>query len=344
MKNLLSLKKNFFKNKSILITGGTGSLGQSLVFFLIKNNFPLKKIIIFSRDELKQFEMSESYYLKNKSNLRFFLGDVRDKSRLQFALRDVNFVIHAAALKHVPIAEYNPFEFIQTNVLGAQNIIESSLEPFSLVENIVALSTDKASSPINLYGATKLCSDKLFVSANNIKGRKNIKFSVVRYGNVMGSRGSVLHTFLKQNNSGFFNITNENMTRFNILIEDAVKMIIWTLINNYGGEIFVPKLPSLKITDLAKAINPNNKINITGLRPGEKIHEEMISAYDSGNSFDMEKYYAILPNNLLNIYLKSGYKLVPKNFTYNSGNNSNFLKISEIKKIINEFKIKELTK
>jgi FlaA1/EpsC-like NDP-sugar epimerase len=160
----------------------------------------------------------------------------------------------------------------------------------------------------------------------------------------MGSRGSVLHTFLKQNNSGFFNITNENMTRFNILIEDAVKMIIWTLINNYGGEIFVPKLPSLKITDLAKAINPNNKINITGLRPGEKIHEEMISAYDSGNSFDMEKYYAILPNNLLNIYLKSGYKLVPKNFTYNSGNNSNFLKISEIKKIINEFKIKELTK
>jgi len=344
MKNLLSLKKNFFKNKSILITGGTGSLGQSLVFFLIKNNFPLKKIIIFSRDELKQFEMSESYYLKNKSNLRFFLGDVRDKSRLQFALRDVNFVIHAAALKHVPIAEYNPFEFIQTNILGAQNIIESSLEPFSLVENIVALSTDKASSPINLYGATKLCSDKLFVSANNIKGRKNIKFSVVRYGNVMGSRGSVLHTFLKQNNSGFFNITNENMTRFNILIEDAVKMIIWTLINNYGGEIFVPKLPSLKITDLAKAINPNNKINITGLRPGEKIHEEMISAYDSGNSFDMEKYYAILPNNLLNIYLKSGYKLVPKNFTYNSGNNSNFLKISEIKKIINEFKIKELTK
>jgi UDP-N-acetylglucosamine 4,6-dehydratase len=344
MKSLLSLKKNFFKNKSILITGGTGSLGQSLVFFLIKNNFPLKKIIIFSRDELKQFEMSESYYLKNKSNLRFFLGDVRDKSRLQFALRDVNFVIHAAALKHVPIAEYNPFEFIQTNVLGAQNIIESSLEPFSLVENIVALSTDKASSPINLYGATKLCSDKLFVSANNIKGRKNIKFSVVRYGNVMGSRGSVLHTFLKQNNSGFFKITNENMTRFNILIEDAVKMIIWTLINNYGGEIFVPKLPSLKITDLAKAINPNNKINITGLRPGEKIHEEMISAYDSGNSFDMEKYYAILPNNLFNIYLKSGYKLVPKNFTYSSGNNSNFLKISEIKKIINEFKIKELTK
>jgi UDP-N-acetylglucosamine 4,6-dehydratase/5-epimerase len=342
MKNSILKKNFFFKNKSILITGGTGSLGQNLVLFLLKNKFPFKKIIIFSRDELKQFKMSEEFDVKKNLNLRFFLGDVRDKDRLKFALRDVNFVIHAAALKQVPIAEYNPFEFIQTNVLGAQNIIESSLDPLCLVENVIALSTDKASSPINLYGATKLCSDKLFVSANNIKGRKNIKFSVARYGNVMGSRGSVLHTFLEQNNTGSFKITDERMTRFNILIDDAVRMIIWTLTNNYGGEIFIPKLPSLKIIDLAKAINPKNKIKKIGLRPGEKIHEEMISAYDSINSVDMHKYYAILPDFLLKTYLKKNYKLVPKDFIYSSDKNNHFLKIEEIKKMIDQFRKNEI--
>jgi FlaA1/EpsC-like NDP-sugar epimerase len=237
--------KNFLKNQTILITGGTGSFGKAFVNYLLENKIPLKKIIIFSRDELKQYEMNEIYDDKKYPQLRFFIGDVRDKDRVKIAFKDVDFIIHAAALKQVPAAEYNPLEFIKTNILGAQNIIEAAID--NNVKKVIALSTDKASSPINLYGATKLCSDKLFISSNNIVGKKDIKFSVVRYGNVMGSRGSVLHKFLKQKKTGELSITDADMTRFNISLNQGVEMVLWSLINSFGGEIFVPKIPYFKL-------------------------------------------------------------------------------------------------
>ena len=252
--------KNHFKNKKILITGGTGSFGNAFVNYIVNNKLPLKKIIIYSRDEFKQFKMAEKFPIKKFSFMRYFLGDVRDKDRLSRALGDVDIVIHAAALKQVPLAEYNPIEYIKTNILGAQNIIEASLD--NNVEKVIALSTDKAASPINLYGATKLCSDKLFVAANNIKGNKKIFFSVVRYGNVMGSRGSVIPLFLETKKKNFFPITDTKMTRFNISLEEAVKMVIWSIQNLKGGEILVPKIPSFKITDLAKAICMKTKLKI----------------------------------------------------------------------------------
>jgi UDP-N-acetylglucosamine 4,6-dehydratase (inverting) len=325
--------KNFFKNKSLLITGGTGSFGKAFVNYLLKNKMHLKKIIIFSRDELKQFEMNKIFSENQYQNIRYFIGDVRDKDRLKLALNNVDIVVHAAALKQVPIAEYNPFEFIKTNVMGAQNLIESCLN--SSVKNIIALSTDKASSPVNLYGATKLCSDKLFVAANNMKGKQNIRFSIIRYGNVMGSRGSVLETFLQQKKSGVFQITDKKMTRFNINMSEAIDFVIYCLINLKGGEIFVPKLPSFYITDLAKAVSDSCKTNIIGIRPGEKIHEEMISSYDSLNTIDLGRCFAILNQNNLEFYKDE--KFLHPDFTYQSNTNNNFLNVAQLKKIIKDF-------
>jgi UDP-N-acetylglucosamine 4,6-dehydratase len=329
--------KNYFKNKSILITGGTGSFGKTLVNFLLKYKFPLRRIIIFSRDELKQFEMQKEINEKKYKNIRYFLGDVRDSNRLKLAFDDVDMIVHAAALKHVPASEFNPFEFINTNIIGAQNIIENAMS--SGIKNVVALSTDKASSPINLYGATKLCSDKLFISANNIVGNRNIKFSVVRYGNVMGSRGSVLHSFLEQKKSGTFFITDKRMTRFNISLEESVSMVLWCLRNSFGGEILVPKLPSFYVIDLAKAISGRCKIKFIGIRAGEKINEEMISEHDSVNTFDLGQYYAIVSEKIFNMYIKKGFKLVKKNFSYSSDKN-NFLSTQELKKIVEKFDLK----
>jgi len=342
MQKLLRNNINFFKNKTLLITGGTGSFGKAFVKFLLSNKIPLKKIIIFSRDELKQHEMSLVYSEEKFTNIRYFLGDIRDKSRLLSAFENVDIVIHAAALKQVVAAEYNPIEFIKTNVIGSQNIIECSLQLG--VQNIVALSTDKASSPINLYGATKLCADKLFSSANNIKGIKKIKFSIVRYGNVMGSRGSVLHSFIEQKKNNELLITDPSMTRFNIVLEEAINMVMWTILNSQGGEIFVPKIPSFNITDLAKAVCEKCKIKIIGTRPGEKIHEEMISSFDSKNTFDLNKYYAIVPENLIKFYKNKNFKLVDKNFSYNSKSNKDFIGISDLKKIVKNFYKDEITK
>ena len=277
-------------NKSILITGGTGSFGRNLTSFLLKNYKP-KKIIIFSRDELKQSQMMSEF--KNHKVLRFFIGDVRDYSRLKLAIRDVDYVFHAAALKHVPLAEYNPFEAVKTNILGAQNIIDASYE--NNVEKVLALSTDKASSPVNIYGATKLASDKLFIAANNYKGKLKTKFSVVRYGNVMGSRGSVVPIFSKLKNHDYFPITDKRMTRFNITLNEAILFVLDSLKMMHGGEIFVPKIPSFKVIDLAKAFDSNKKIKIIGMRPGEKLHEEMVSIGDSIYTIEFKKFLHYMP-------------------------------------------------
>jgi UDP-N-acetylglucosamine 4,6-dehydratase len=332
------MKNSFLKNKSILITGGTGTFGQTFVNEILKHHNVIKKIVIFSRDELKQFEMAQKFSLEKYPKLRYFLGDIRDKERVSRALVDINIVVHSAALKQVPKAEYDPFEYIKTNVLGAQNLIESCLD--RKVENVIALSTDKAVAPINLYGATKLCSDKLFLAANNIKGKNKIKFSVVRYGNVMGSRGSVLPVFLKNISKGFFPITDINMTRFSMSIQEAVDMVIWSMNNNFGGEIFVPKIPSYKIMDLVKAIYPKAKIKIIGKRPGEKIDEQLITEAESLNAYDLGKYYVILGTN--DKLLKRFYKIkainkISRNFTYTSKNNKNFLSVNELKKVIKNF-------
>lgn len=320
------------KNKSILITGGTGSFGKAMINYLLSMKNSPRRIVIFSRDELKQFELQKQFNNKQHKILRFFIGDVRDKQRLKRAFEGVDVLIHAAALKQVPTAEYNPIEYIKTNILGAQNIIEECLD--SKIKKVIALSTDKASSPINLYGATKLCSDKLFTSANNIKGNRNIQFSVVRYGNVFGSRGSIAPIFAKIKSNEVFPITDFKMTRFNITLESSIKMVLWVIKNMYGGEIFVPKIPSYRVTDLIKAFNKNARIKKIGIRPGEKIHEEMISLSDAINTVNLNKYYAILNDyakNLIN-YKKS--KFVDRNFYYNSANNPNFLNISEIKNLI----------
>ena len=269
----MKFNKKFLKNKSILVTGGTGSFGQLFVSHIMKNYKQIKKIIVFSRDELKQFEMSEKFSEKKFPKIRYFLGDLRDKDRIYRAIDDIDIVIHAAALKQVPKAEYDPFEYIKTNVVGAQNLIEACLD--KKVSNVISLSTDKAASPINLYGATKLCAEKLFIAANNIKGNRKIKFSVVRYGNVVGSRGSVIPYFLSKKKEGILPITNPNMTRFNMKLEEAVSMVIWSIENNRGGEIFVPKLPSYKILDLAKSIDKKSKIKIVGIRPEKKLKRRL---------------------------------------------------------------------
>lgn len=334
-----------FENKSILVTGGTGSFGKAFVKYLIKNFKGFKKIIIFSRDELKQFEMASLLSEKDYPFIRYFIGDVRDLSRLKRALEEVDYVIHAAALKQVEAAEYNPFEVIKTNIVGAQNIIEACLDS-PKVKKVVALSTDKAVSPINLYGASKLCSDKLFISANNIVGNKKKIFSVVRYGNVMGSRGSVIPVFLEQKKRGTIKVTDPSMTRFNITMTDSIKLVLHALDKSLGGEIFVPKIPSYKILTLAKAIGEKSKIKIVGVRPGEKIHEELISISEARHTLDIGKYYVILSpslersNNPLSMQLYKKYlnkknaKKVPKDFDYNSGRNKNFLNKDEIRKLL----------
>ena len=325
-----------FDNKSILVTGGTGSFGRAFIRTVLKQYPGVRRLVVYSRDELKQFEMSQELSPAEHKALRYFIGDVRDQDRLRRALEGIDTVVHAAALKQVPAAEYNPFECIKTNVLGAQNMIEACLD--SGVRNVVALSTDKAAAPINLYGATKLCSDKLFTAANNITGPRDLRLSVVRYGNVMGSRGSVIPFFLAQRANGFFPITDPTMTRFNISLEEGVQMVLWALDNAQGGEIFVPKIPSYRITDVAEAIDPGCEIRVIGIRPGEKLHEEMITASDSLNTVDLGPYYAILPSasdHFPEDYAeKRGGSRVEPGFAYNSGNNPHFLTVEEIRGLI----------
>jgi len=318
-----------------LITGGTGSFGKKCTQLILERYSP-KRLVIFSRDELKQYEMRQVF---NQKCMRYFLGDVRDQSRLKRALEDIDVVIHAAALKQVPAAEYNPFECIKTNVLGAQNLIEGCLD--TGVQRVVALSTDKAAAPINLYGATKLCSDKLFVAANNIAGSRDIRFSVVRYGNVMGSRGSVIPFFLEQRKTGVLPITDPEMTRFNISLLEGVEMVLWAIENAWGGEVLVPKIPSYRITDLAMAIGPECEHKIVGVRPGEKIHEEMITESDSFNTVDLGPYFAILPAgakyNMKNYCARTSAQKVEPGFRYDSGSNERFLGVDELRALIDNF-------
>ena len=325
-------------NKAVLVTGGTGSFGKAFVKRTLAQYPGIKRLVVFSRDELKQFEMSQVFGAKEYPAIRYFIGDIRDESRLRRALEGINIVVHAAALKQVPAAEYNPFECIKTNVLGAQNLIEACLD--TGVNCVVALSSDKAAAPINLYGATKLCSDKLFIAANNIKGSRDIRFCVVRYGNVMGSRGSVIPFFLERKRTGILPITDPAMTRFNISLAEGVEMVMWAIENALGGEIFVPKIPSYRITDLAQAIGPECKHTVVGIRPGEKIHEEMITASDSFNTVDIGRYYAILPSNdsvTSDRYLaQRGVVRIPAGFCYNSGTNPNFLTIDQIRTLIEQ--------
>jgi len=323
-------------NKSILITGGTGSLGKALTRRIF-NEYPgVKRLVIFSRDEQKQFQMAQEFPKSDYPAIRFFIGDVRDKQRLVRAMNGVDYVIHAAAMKHVHIAEYNPQECIKTNVVGAENVIDACLE--TKVERVVALSTDKACAPINLYGATKLTSDKLFVAANNVRGKNPIRFSVVRYGNVMGSNGSVIPFFLKKRRDGFLPITDPKMTRFNISLDEGVDMVLHALDTAWGGELFVPKIPSYRLVDVAKAIAPEIEHRVVGIRPGEKIHEEMITASDSYVTYDLGKYYAILPTvpvwNMDEFVTAFRAEKVPEGYSYNSENNGEFLSVDQLRELI----------
>jgi len=325
-------------NKSVLITGGTGSLGKELTKILLTRWPQIKRLVIYSRDEQKQFQMAQVYSESQYPCIRYFIGDVRDLDRLKRAFIGIDYVIHAAAMKHVHIAEYNPDECVKTNVGGAENVIKAALE--SDVTKVVALSTDKACAPVNLYGATKLTSDKLFIAANNIRGTKNIKFSVVRYGNVMGSNGSVIPFFLEKRKEGFLPITSRQMTRFNISLSGGVDMVLHALDTVWGGEIFIPKIPSYKITDVAIAIAPDCEHRVSGIRPGEKIHEEMITSSDSFTTYDLGKYYVILPQvprwNISEY--KSNFKaeLVPEGFSYSSGANTEWETIQSLRKLIKE--------
>ena len=327
-----------FNNKSILITGGTGSFGNEFVSTLIKKYKKIKKLIIFSRDELKQHEMSKKFSEDKYKFIRYFLGDIRDKNRLMSALNGVDFVVHAAALKQVPRAEYDPFEYIKTNILGAQNLIEGCIE--KKINKVIALSTDKAAAPINLYGATKLCSDKLFIAANNIIGFNGTKFSVVRYGNVLGSRGSLIDALKKNKKSNTFQITDYEMSRFNITLKESVNHVLWSFKNSPGGDILVPKLKSYMVIDLIKSFNPKLKLKKIGIRPGEKIYEEMVTESDSLNTIELKNYYVILPNTFSSnkilktrSYYKNKFnsKNVKRGFSYNSANNKDFLTIKELK-------------
>ncbi len=321
-------------DQSILITGGTGSFGKAFVRSVLDHCPKVKRLVVFSRDELKQFEMQQEFPESKYPALRFFIGDVRDQNRLRRALEGIDTVVHAAALKQVPAAEYNPFEFIQTNIMGAQNLIEACLD--TQVKRVVALSTDKAAAPINLYGATKLCSDKLFIAANNFKGPRDLRFSVVRYGNVMGSRGSVIPFFLEKAKTGVLPITDPDMTRFNISLDEGVEMVLWALERGLGGEILVPKIPSYRIVDVANAIAPNCRQDIVGIRPGEKLHEEMITQSDSPNTIDLGAYYAILSASSKARYLASNLKAAPvaTSFAYESGTNPDFLSVEQIRTLI----------
>ena len=320
----------------ILITGGTGSFGKAFTAEVLARYPEIERLVIFSRDELKQWEIQQLYPEYRFPQLRFFLGDVRDRDRLRRALEGIDTVVHAAALKQVPAAEYNPIEFINTNVLGAENLVQASMD--AGVRQVVALSTDKAAAPINLYGATKLCSDKLFIAANNIRGHRDLRFSVVRYGNVMGSRGSVIPFFLDKAKSGVLPITDSAMTRFNISLREGVAMVLWAINNTFGGELLVPKIPSYRIVDVAEAIGPSCEKPIVGIRPGEKIHEEMITASDSFCTVDLGSYYAILPVDgvTLAAHRSRGNEapLVPQGFSYSSGTNPDFLSVEQLRELI----------
>lgn len=323
-------------NKSILITGGTGSFGKTFTKLIFERFPKVKRLVILSRDEQKHYQMAMEFPESKYPAIRYFVGDVRDRNRLKSAFEGIEIVIHAAAMKHVHIAEYNPMECVKTNILGAENVIDAAIE--AGVKNVVALSTDKAAAPINLYGATKLASDKLFVAANNIKGSRDLKFSVVRYGNVMGSNGSVIPFFLNKRNEGVLPITDIRMTRFNISLEDGCEMVFNAIEKAWGGEIFVPKIPSYKITDVAKAIAPDCKHEIVGIRPGEKLHEEMITMSDSFNTWDLGKYYAILPqktNFKLDDYIDHfKAKKVKEGFSYNSEKNDEWETVESLRKLI----------
>ncbi len=325
--------------KSVLITGGTGSFGKEFVQTVLQKYPKIKRLVIYSRDELKQYEMAQRFSPAEHKAIRYFIGDIRDAKRFTRACENIDIIVHAAALKQVPAAEYNPMECIKTNILGAQNVIEAAFA--TNVEAVVALSTDKAAAPINLYGATKLCSDKLFVAANNMKGKRDLRFSVVRYGNVMGSRGSVIPFFLKQRETGRLTLTHPQMTRFNITLEDAVKLVLFSLENAMGGEIFIPKIPSYRITDIAQAIGPNCDHQVVGIRPGEKLHEEMITPADSYNTIELDQHFVICPTNLT--YLDKtkddflahyNAKPVPVDFSYDSGTNPEWLSVEQLRNLI----------
>ena len=330
-------RKIMLNNMSLLITGGTGSFGRAFVKTVLERFPRIRRLVILSRDELKQYEMAQEFPASRYPQLRFFIGDVRDAARLRRAVEGVDIVVHAAALKQVPAAEYNPFECSKTNVLGAQNLIEACLD--GQVRRVVALSTDKAAAPVNLYGATKLCSDKLFVAANNIRGDRDLRFSVVRYGNVMGSRGSVIPFFRDQRSKGELPITDPNMTRFNISLQEGVEMVLWSIENAWGGEILVPKIPSYRITDVAEAVAPEARQRVVGVRPGEKLHEEMITSSDSPNTVDLGRYYAILPGGQASYSIEDycermGAQRVAPGFSYDSGSNEHFLSVPQLRAMI----------
>jgi UDP-N-acetylglucosamine 4,6-dehydratase (inverting) len=325
--------------QSLLITGGTGSFGKKFVETVLNRWPDIKRLVIYSRDELKQFEMAQEFPKSKYDGIRYFIGDVRDAERFRRACEGIDIIIHAAALKQVPAAEYNPMEFIKTNIMGAENIINAALD--CGVKKVVALSTDKASSPINLYGATKLCSDKLFISSNNIRGKREIAFSVVRYGNVIGSRGSVIPFFLNKRKEGALPVTHPEMTRFNISLEEGIDLVFYALENALGGELYVPKIPSYKILDVANAICPGGKHYDVGIRPGEKIHEEMISEHDSYSTLEAGKYYIILPvmsADVMQKYMQhySATKVQP-GFKYNSGTNDQWLTVEQIREQIRKY-------
>ncbi len=325
-------------NKSILVTGGTGSFGKKFIASVLEKYPKVKRLVVFSRDELKQFEMSQEFPTDKYPQIRYFIGDVRDRQRIRRALDGIDMVIHAAALKQVPAAEYNPIECIKTNIIGAQNLIEACL--YTDVKKIIALSTDKAAGPVNLYGATKLCSDKLFVAANNITGKKDIRFSVVRYGNVMGSRGSVIPFFLKKRREGVLPVTDKRMTRFNITLEAGVDFVLSALEAMWGGEIFVPKIPSYTITALAEAIAPECRIEEIGIRPGEKLHEEMITVSDSWNTVEVSNGYIIMPAMTFwdrDEFIKQhNASKCPDDFSYNSLTNPDKLTVEQLRTLIRD--------
>ena len=324
------------KGKSILVTGGTGSFGKKFVETVLEKHPDVKRLIVYSRDELKQFEMAQKFSERKYPQIRYFIGDVRDGARMKRACEGVDIIVHAAALKQVPTAEYNPMECINTNIFGAENVINAALD--CGVQKVVALSTDKAAAPINLYGATKLCSDKLFIAANNMKGARNLTFSVVRYGNVLGSRGSVVPFFLEQRKKKVLPITHEAMTRFNITLDEGVNMVMYAIENSWGGEIFVPKIPSYRITEVANAIGPECEQKLVGIRPGEKLHEEMITESDSLNTLDCGKYYVIIPSHPTwsrEKYVAQFHATpVAHGFKYNSGENTEWLTVSELRGLI----------
>lgn len=331
--------------KSILVTGGTGSFGRKFIKRILTHYPSIKRVVVFSRDELKQFEMAQEFPADKFKQVRYFIGDVRDCNRLVRAMEGIDIVVHAAALKQVPAAEYNPFECIKTNVIGAQNVIEACFD--NKVKRVVALSTDKAAAPINLYGATKLCSDKLFVAANNMKGSRDIRLTVVRYGNVMGSRGSVIPFFLEKRNEGVLPITDERMTRFNISLDEGVDMVLRALDIMWGGEIYVPKIPSYRITDLAQAIAPNAKTFNVGIRPGEKLHEEMVTTTDAISTIEFNDYFVILPSMPLwdvdeFVTVFNGNRCI-EGFSYNSGTNTEWLSVKQIRELIQDHVDSEFT-